>query len=234
MSNWCSIFCATEDRDSVMAAVRAWLAANGCVLYDPFSVIPGASYPVAVKLFVSPTAQGAGSAWVRLILAEPVAGLAEALQGVAPAVLFDLAGGSAAGGATLAGVDLAALSGDAQAMASRVDMKQAGAMANRLIGSLGKRLGASDADAAAARALLAAAQIDWSGAAGSRLIAEAFRLGLPASWQTPDFTTLRDAYAVHKRLERSPNARLYPGDAEARDAVPDALTYTPIFGGKRA
>jgi hypothetical protein len=51
-------------------------------------------------------------------------------------------------------------------------------------------------------------------------------------WRDPDFVTLRDAYALHKRRERSPNATLYPGDAEALAAVPDALTYTPVYAGK--
>ena len=56
-------------------------------------------------------------------------------------------------------------------------------------------------------------------------------LNIP-DWRAPDFVTLRDAYALHKRRQRSPNATLYPGDAEALAAVPDALTYTPIYAGK--
>ena len=35
-------------------------------------------------------------------------------------------------------------------------------------------------------------------------------------WRAPDFAVLSDAYAIHTRLRRSPTARLYPGDADAR------------------
>ena len=56
---------------------------------------------------------------------------------------------------------------------------------------------------------------------------------MPSDWHAPDFTTLRDAYQVAERRQRRPNAGLYPGDAEALAAVPDALAYTPVYGGSR-
>ncbi|MBK8022750.1 MAG: hypothetical protein IPK19_15285 [Chloroflexi bacterium] len=237
MSSWCSIFCATEDRESVVATVRGWFSANGYASYDPFDIIPGPAYPVTVKGFAAPAARGFSGPWVRLILAEPAPALAEALALVAPTHALDLEstpGGASMPGGAIAGVDLSALDGQTRAMAGKVDLKKAGAMADKMLGSLGSKIGASDADANAARALLSQGRVDWSSGAGARLATTAANLGLPDSWHTPDFTTLRDAYAVHKRLERSPRARLYPGDAEARDAVPAALTYIPIFGGKQA
>jgi hypothetical protein len=73
---------------------------------------------------------------------------------------------------------------------------------------------------------------DWNSAGGARIRALADCLNIP-NWQAPDFVTLRDAYALHERRRRSPNATPYPGDAEALAAVPDALDYTPVYYGKR-
>lgn len=239
MAGWSSIFCATDKRDGVISAVREWLATNGYTPYDPFDIIPGASYPVTVKLFITPVSATPGGAWVRLILAERADKLAEALADFAPTHLLDIADfagtPAASPGAAVAGVDVAALPDDVQALAGKIDLKGAGRLANKMLGGLGGKLGASDADAAGARVLLsnaANAAIDWSSGAGAALAAQASALGLPGNWRTPDFTILRDAYAVHKRLERSPKARLYEGDADARDAVPDALRYMPIFAGR--
>jgi hypothetical protein len=109
-------------------------------------------------------------------------------------------------------------------------------MTDKLLGTLRGAAGMSDQDAARAGAILAAAgqgQLDLNSLAGQAIAAHAAHAGLPEGWHIPDFITLRDAFAVHRRLQRFPNARLYPGDAEARDAVPDALAYTPLFGGRR-
>ncbi|MBL8157537.1 MAG: hypothetical protein JNM70_25480, partial [Anaerolineae bacterium] len=45
---------------------------------------------------------------------------------------------------------------------------------------------------------------------------------------------LRDAYQLHSRRQRNPNARAYPGDEAVMAAVPDALMYTPVYGGADA
>lgn len=78
--------------------------------------------------------------------------------------------------------------------------------------------------------LLRGAQIDWSRPGGQQITQVMTALGI-SDWQTPDYTALRDAYQLQRRLQRNPNARLYPGDQDAIDAVPDALRYTPIFAG---
>ena len=120
-------------------------------------------------------------------------------------------------------VALDALPQDVQALAQRVDLKQANAMFSRLSGSLMKKTGGDPGD------LLR--QPEWSSAGGARISALMDCLDIP-DWRAPDFVTLRDAYALHERKRRSPKAMLYPGDAEALAAVPDALMYTPIYGGK--
>jgi hypothetical protein len=110
-------------------------------------------------------------------------------------------------------------------MAGRLDPRQAESLFTRISGAVAQKGGADPA----ARELLR--QPDWNSAGGRKIIALMDCLGI-AGWRAPDFVTLRDAYALHVRRQRSPNAKLYPGDAEALAAVPDALDYTPIYAGK--
>lgn len=124
-----------------------------------------------------------------------------------------------------------ALPEDVQRMAQNLNQRQVNRLFNKLMGQVSKRLGG---DRDAAQGLLAANRADWRGAGGRRLLAVADCLTLPEDWRTPDFVTLRDAYQMHRRIDRNPNATLYPGDDDALAAVPDALAYTPIYGGKPA
>lgn len=131
------------------------------------------------------------------------------------------------------GLPLELLPPDVQAMADNVNMKQAQSMFARLTGTALKRAGQGASAADAARSLIAAGNPpDWNSAGGKRLRALVDSLTIPAGWQQPDFTPLRDAYQLHARKRRNPNATLYPGDAEAMASVPDALDYTPVYGGK--
>lgn len=72
----------------------------------------------------------------------------------------------------------------------------------------------------------------WDSPAGRRLRAIMACLNVPDTWREPDFVTLRTACALHLRRQRLPNAPLYPGDAEALAAVPNARDYVPVYGGK--
>lgn len=128
---------------------------------------------------------------------------------------------------------LNALPDDVQAMAGKVDMSRAQSMFNRMAGTVVKRAGDSGGNADAARTLIAqGSPPDWTSAGGRRITALIDCLTIADGWQTPDFTRLRDAYQLHARKRRNPNADLYPGDADAMRAVPDALTYLPVYGGK--
>ena len=131
------------------------------------------------------------------------------------------------------------LPGDVQSLAGDVDMGKAQQMFDRLSGGLMKKMGQrtgtdSDSMAEAAKDLIGGNAPDWNSSGGARLRALMACLTVPGDWREPDFTTLRDAYQLHKRRQRNPNARLYPGDAEAMTQVPDALAYTPVYGGKSA
>jgi hypothetical protein len=101
----------------------------------------------------------------------------------------------------------------------------------RLTGTTLKKAGGDD-NADAAHALIAAGQPpDWSAGGGAKISRLMGLLTVPHDWREPDFVTLRDAYQLHLRRQRRPNADLYPGDAEAMAAVPNALDYTPIYAG---
>lgn len=134
---------------------------------------------------------------------------------------------------TMLAVPIDQLPGNMQALAGRVDPRQAEKMIARMTGQAAKRIGAGD-EADAARALLAEdAAPDWASTDGRRL--RAFLAALmpnDADPRQPAFTAVRDAYALHERRRRRPNAIALPGDAEAMRAVPDALAYTPVYAGK--
>ena len=119
---------------------------------------------------------------------------------------------------------------DIQSMAGGVDKGTAEKMFNRLTGQLMKKVGG---DSDAARALISGEGApDWNSDGGKRIQAVMNCLNIPANWRDPDFVALRDAYPLHERRRRNPNARLYPGDENLMAKVPDALTYLPIYGGR--
>ncbi len=127
-----------------------------------------------------------------------------------------------------------ALAGDAgmQALAAKVDPKQAEKMFERISGGLMNRAG-SDAQATQqAQSLVNAPEPDWNSAGGQQIRAVLACLNLP--WREPTLTALRDAYQLHNRRQRNPNARLYPGDEDAMKRVPNALDYVPVYGGRAA
>jgi hypothetical protein len=126
-------------------------------------------------------------------------------------------------------VPLDALSDETRALAGRIDLPQAESLIGRLSAGLMKRIGG---DAAAARDLINTDQPEWDSADGRRICTLMDALNVPANWREPDFVTLRDAYALHARRRRRPDAPLLPGDSDAMSAVPDALAYAAIYAGK--
>ncbi len=128
-----------------------------------------------------------------------------------------------------AGLPFDALPDDVQSMAGGINPAQAQKMFARLSGNLMKKVARDDSQAEAARALISGNAPDWNSAGGQRI--RALLDCLMETTLEPDFTTVRDAYQLHERRRRNPNARLYPGDAETMAKVPDALVYIPVYGG---
>ena len=100
----------------------------------------------------------------------------------------------------------------------------------RLTGNLLKKADSDERTAASARELIQPP--DWNSPGARRLHALVGCLTLPPNWRDPDFVTLRDAYQLHARRQRKPDARLYPGDEEIMARVPNALDYIPVYGGR--
>lgn len=122
-----------------------------------------------------------------------------------------------------------ALPANAQAMFDGLDRKQAGSMFARMTASLAGKLGGQ---ADAARAALHTPSVQWEDRDAALLAALLTRLcGGSTRWRDPGFVAVRDAYQLHRRRADRPNAALYPGDAEALAAVPDALNYMPVYAG---
>lgn len=264
MSAWHSLFLPGAEAATVAASLRDSAAALGYAAFDSFGLIPGRSYPHAVRLFVGPPSGG----WVRVIGAPDPRQL-PTLSHIGPVLALGLDGGSASitlwqdgdeqdaeafapwlrdgfsvddirrildaddsGPRRADALPFDALPDDIQRMAGGVDSKQARSMFARLTKSTMQRAGADAQTADNARALLAAGEPpDWTSGGGARISRLMGCLTVPNDWREPDFTTLRDAYQLHLRRQRRPNADLYPGDAEALAAVPNALDYTPVYAG---
>jgi len=130
------------------------------------------------------------------------------------------------------GLPFNVLPDDVKAMADNVNTGQAQKMFTRLSGDLLKKVSKDKEQAEAARALIKGGEApDWNSTGGARIRAVMNCLTLPDNWREPDFDSLRDAYPLLERRRRSPNARTYPGDDAVMAKVPDALTYTPVYGG---
>lgn len=264
MSAWHSLYLPGAEVQAVTASLRDTAAALGYTAFDPFGLIPGRSYPHALRLFVGPSSGG----WVRVV-GQADARQLPALSQVAPCLVIGLDGGSAqialwqdgetrgadafapylrngfgtddiarilsatdAGPQPTESLPLDALPEDIQQMASGIDLKQARSMFSRMTQTSVKRAGGDKGTAEQARALLAAGDPpDWTSGGGARVSRLMGCLTVPNDWREPDFTTLRDAYQLHLRRQRRPNADLYPGDAEAMAAVPNALDFTPVYAG---
>jgi hypothetical protein len=132
------------------------------------------------------------------------------------------------------GVPMEVLPDEVQSMARQVNPKQAQQLISRLGGDLLKRTGGEE-QAAAARALIDNHdQPDWNSHGGVQIRALMHCLDIPSNWREPEFITLRDAYQLHERKRRNPNARAYPGDDDVMALVPDALAFIPVYGGMKA
>lgn len=124
------------------------------------------------------------------------------------------------------------LPGYARGLFDTLNPEQAGSLFNRMTSSLAGKLGKAQMESA--RGLLQPRRIDWTRGKPA-IVAETLSAlyGGQQGWRDPDFVALRDAYQLHVRRRDRPQAPLYPGDAEALAAVPDALAYVPVYGGKR-
>jgi len=127
-------------------------------------------------------------------------------------------------------IPMAALPDDVKQMADKLNPGQITKLFNKWMKRVSKRL---DGDADAAHDLLRGTGPDWSSQAGQRLRAVVDCITLPSPyWRVPDFVTLRDAYQLHARRQRKPNATLFPGERQQLEALPEALSYVPVYGGK--
>jgi hypothetical protein len=120
---------------------------------------------------------------------------------------------------------------DVRDIAGQVNPGQAQKLFERLSGTLMQKVSPGGSAPDEASMMVAGNAPDWNSVGGRRIRALMACLTVPDGWREPDFVTLRDAYQVQARRQRKPDARLYPGDAEAMQRVPNALDYTPVYGG---
>jgi hypothetical protein len=187
----------------------------------------------ALRLALEPDGSAVVQRWQLGAASAPPAFSAADLERLAP-----LVAAPAETDAPIVAVPLTALPDDVQA-ALRSGKGVSAEAANKLFAKMSSAVGgklddATAAQADAARALLQQTQIDWNAPGARQIRAVCAALGLASPLNSPDFPTLRDAYHLHTRRRRKPDAPLLPGDAEALAAVPDALAYLPVFAGMRS
>lgn len=249
MVTWYSVYFRSANQQEVAAALRELILTSGYTEFNPFGLMPGRVYRDAVRLFIAPPREG----WTRILAEKPISLpsfpliLEASLEGEAMMTRVD---GSLVdpvialakyecitealnappdpvdGEAAVGGIPFDALPDDVKKMASGVNPRQAGKLFDRLSSSV---LGKVGGETSGASNLLKGA--DWTTPNGQRIQRVMQCLNL-TEWRTPDFVTLRDAYALYERRRRNPNATLYPGDAEAMQAVSHINLYLPIYAGR--
>ncbi|MBK8136016.1 MAG: hypothetical protein IPK52_09265 [Chloroflexi bacterium] len=257
---WSSLYTLFEGgREALSAAIVSSLTASGATQYDPFGLMPGISFPRAAKLFIAPQT----GAWLRLVPA-PDCILDSVIQSASAntvllhvAISSDLVPEAAvyrsgetidpatalapyvtdistfvehlntpkSGATGVGGISSGALPSNIRAMSGGLPSRQVERLMNTMTGAIGKN------DRAGAQAALQT--VEWGSGAGGWMRSLLAFLGLDSQAMI-DYATLSTAYRTAKRLARNPSATLYPGDADARDAVANALDYEPLFFGWKA
>jgi len=261
VTTWHSLYLRSDDPNAVAEHLRGVLTAFDYTLYDPFGTMPGAAYNQSVKLFVSPTDSGwvrvignVDSALLSQISEVALCLSAEFDDNSARVTVFEQGNPVTIDALTQFlrdGVTVEVLQrsliqpttqpatndkdfpmdvlpDDLKDAAKDLNPKHINRMFGKLMKKVNRQLGGSTEGA---RELLKS-DGDWRSVGGQRLRAFMNGLTLPSHWHTPDFVALRDAYQLQRRKQRNPNAPDYPGDAEAMQAVSNALDYLPVYGGK--
>ena len=258
MSAWQSLYVFTSS--SLENILSDWLKNQGYIRYDPFNTLGGAAYPNTMRLFLAPSAGETVRILVECNNAAQVRALAVHLSSSAPCLSLRLDGteahivlyhegkeaqdwmsiarrgvttlqleearqvGAPTAQSTLIPVE--DMPSSLRAMAQTVSQHQVG----RLFQKMAYQMMSRSQQTAAEKFLQGLPR--WDSAGGHMLMTCMSLLRVPRTWREPDFATLRTAYWLHLRRRTQPNAPLLPGDDNALRRVPDALTYTPLYGGK--
>ncbi len=121
---------------------------------------------------------------------------------------------------------------DLKSAAQGLNPKHIDRMFVKLMKKVNRQLSGGDDEDDARNLLNNNHQTNWNSIGAQRVSGFVACLNLPEEWQTPEFVSLRDAYQRHRHRQRNPHGHLFPGDTEAMQAVPDALDYVPVYGGK--
>ena len=258
MSAWHSLYMFTSR--PLEKVLSEWLTNQGYIRYDPFNTLGGAAYPQALRLFLAPAVEEVTRILVECNQVAPVMALAVHLSSFAPCLSVRLDGTNAqialyhegqemqdwsliaSRNITRAQIEAARqinrnsaqtgvipteeLPATFRNMADTVSQYQVG----RLFQKMAYQVMTRTQQTAAEKFLQGLPRWDSSG--GQMLVSCMTLLRVPKNWREPDFPTLRTAYWLYLRRRTQPNAPLLPGDDTALRRVPDALTYTPVYGGK--
>jgi len=258
MSAWHSLYVFTSL--SLKITLSDWLTQHGYSLYDPFNTLGGTAYSQTLRLFLAPALEDSvrilvdGGPLTEIIalaadLSHSEACLSVRLDGTsAQIVLYHerqetndwmsiarrgvtlphlQAARQFTGSTQVSGViPIEDMPSGLRAMAQSVSQHQVG----RLFQKMAQQVMNRSQQSAAEQFLQGLPR--WDSADGQMLMTFMALLRVPRTWRETDFTTLRTAYWLHLRRQTQPRSPLLPGDEVALHRVPDALTYTPLYGGK--
>lgn len=125
-------------------------------------------------------------------------------------------------------VPLTLLPSDVQAMAGNLSNQQI----NTLFEKLTRQLPQGSVLAEAQQFIHEQATLDWTRAHTQAVLRLMSAIGAPDPSALPTFATVRDAYSVHRRLQRKPDRTLLADEDNLRRLLPNALDYQPIYAGR--
>lgn len=125
------------------------------------------------------------------------------------------------------------LTPDLQALADKVDDRDAEKLMDKLTRSVFGKLGGAGKQAQADAQGMLGAGVPWNSEAGRRIRAVMGCLSVPDGWREPAQEALTEAYGVARARQHNPEGLRLPGDDVALAAVPDALRYVPVYAGRR-
>lgn len=120
-----------------------------------------------------------------------------------------------------------------QALADRVDDREAEKLMDKLTKSVFGKLGGAGQQAQADALGMLGGGTPWNSEAGRRVRAVMGCLCVVQGWREPALEALSGAYQVARARQHNPDGLRLPGDEAALAAVPDALRYLPVYAGRR-
>lgn len=256
MTHWHSLFLFSEQVAKIRTVIHDYFSIHHYTIYNPFSGLPGMTYPKTIKLFLAPVDAG----WLRILVDgnTDVESLAQDLSKVADCLSVRLEGsvasiysyqqGTAIPLSTWIETHLRTDShkhngnedtlltlneqhiGDVPLSALSDDMQAKAQHINlKQANNLFKKVSKRFLSASKlqdAQKLLQG-HSDWEGEGGQSIRQLMATLTIPDNWHSPDFASVRTAYTLKVRAQSHSAS-----DETILRSIPNISAYQPLYAGK--